>query len=135
MEKPKVGDIVQSRGGRLIGKVVRMWGDGCIVDYQYEDNDDDSPCFGEEETQFDEIDIISAPSLVAYLILERGKEKKIQRLWPTWWDNQKSGEKIKKMRCKALEADSHEKTLAGLDKVIKELSFMYQKDIRGGRDA
>lgn len=127
MSIPKVDDIVLSFGGYLVGKVIRMWEDGCIVDFQYEDNDDESPCFGENKTEFDEIEVISDPALATYLNAVRDKEITIQRLWPMYNDEIKE---IIEIRNRALREKSQADILAGLDKAIELLSAMYEKSIR-----
>jgi len=130
MDGPKVGDIVESLGGHFIGEVVRMWKDGCIIDFQDpDDNDDGSPSFGEDYVRFNEVRIVTDPALAAYLKAERGKEKKIQELWGCWSEER---DKIWEIRYNALQQSSNKETLAGLDEVIKLLLALHEEDSQGG---
>ena len=124
MSIPKVGDIVESQGC-YIGEITRIWEDGCVVDFQYEDNDDGSPCFGEEKVPFNEIRVINDPILFANQKMIRDREKEILSLWPEWRTEERN--KIWEMRYKALSEDSIKKILEGLNTVIKLLSAMQNK--------
>lgn len=131
METPKVGDLVEI--GDVIGEVIWVGEEFCLINYPTEDNEDGSPSFADKEFGFEDIEaIIDHPADIKYFKARFRKEKLISSLWPMYREEGDGMDEIDKIRSKAHEpSTSWEECLALLDRAIELLTTMMVKNTEG----